>query len=153
MLKKVLKRKPNALRKMFILTICAQKSLLSFSVCDFRYLKWSRFLRLSWVENNFSFISNNELPLIKLVNYKCYNFEVQIPSINQVTTKSWIWRNYNYYIMITLSPNRVKRTRRTSRFEKSVVLSSIHVPFLELRDTHGTRATCWLPPIYTYSPK
>jgi len=31
-----------------------------------------------------------------------YEFKVQMPSLNQVTTKCCIWQNYNYYIMITL---------------------------------------------------
>jgi hypothetical protein len=31
-----------------------------------------------------------------------------MPSLNQVTTKCCIWKNYNYYIMIILLPNKYK---------------------------------------------
>jgi len=49
-----------------------------------------------------------------------YNFEVQMPSWNQVTAKCCILQNYDYYIMITLLPNKVKRLRHMSVLKKIV---------------------------------
>jgi hypothetical protein len=36
------------------------------------------------------------------------NFKIQMPSLNQVTIKC-VWQDYNYYIMATLLPIKVKR--------------------------------------------
>jgi len=41
-----------------------------------------------------------------------------MPSLNHVTTKYSINQSYDYYITITLRPNKVKRMRQVLKFEK-----------------------------------
>jgi len=71
-----------------------------------------------------------------------YNFKVRTPY--RVTVKCCIWQNYNYYIMITLLPNKARIMRQKIKFKRfKFVLKDIHVPYLGSGcSTHGICATC-----------
>jgi hypothetical protein len=102
------------------------------TLCHFLQVKYTYDVplrQMSWYRYNFT-SSHQVVCKIRIQFLAAYLtkgaqfiiLKIKMPSLNQVTMKLCIWENYNYHVVVTLPPNKVKSKRQIFKL-KNIVLS------------------------------